>query len=78
MKKGWFRAAGIRAVRTIAQTLIASIPVGFIVTPTMIKEFDIEIVYAVLAWLGTGVLAGLLSMLTSLTGLPEVEEEKEE
>lgn len=74
--KKWFKAAGVRAVRTVAQTLIATIPAGFVITPTMIREFNIEIIYAVMAWLGTGVLAGILSMLTSLTGLPEVEEEE--
>lgn len=76
--KKWFAAAGIRAVRTIAQELIATIPVGFIITPTMIATLDITIVHAVIAWLATGVLAGVLSMLTSLTGLPELEEEIKE
>ena len=34
--KKWFRAAGIRALRTVAQSLASTLPVGFIITPVMI------------------------------------------
>ena len=64
--KQWFKAAGIRAVRTIAQTAIATIGVSAAMS-------DVD-------WLLVGsssLLAGILSMLTSVAGLPEVPEETE-
>lgn len=60
--KMWAKAAGIRAVRTVAQTAIATIG-----TAVAIGEVD---------WLlvgSTAVLAGVLSILTSVAGLPEVK-----
>lgn len=61
--KKWCIAAGIRAVRTVAQTAVAMIPAS-----VMITAVDWRTV------LGTALLAGVVSMLTSLAGLPEVEE----
>lgn len=61
MTKKWLKAAGIRAIKTVAQTALAMIPVGVSVTDV--------------GWagvIGTAVLAGILSMLTSIAGLPEV------
>ena len=61
----WFKAAGIRALRTVAQTAIATIG-----TSVVISEVN---------WLAVGsasLLAGILSMLTSLAGLPEAPEDK--
>jgi hypothetical protein len=61
----WLKAAGIRAVRTFAQTAVALIGVGAMLT-------DID-------WLMVGsgaVVAAVLSVLTSLTGLPEVKLKK--
>lgn len=58
----WVKAAIIRAVKTMAQTAVAMIPVAVTIT-----EVD---------WLnvvGTAALAGVLSILTSVAGLPEVE-----
>lgn len=75
MSKLWWRAAGIRALRTVCQNLASTLPVGFVVTPVMIQQLDWSFVYVLLAWLGTGLLAGFVSMLTSLAGLPEVPEE---
>ena len=64
--KEFFKAAGIRAIRTIAQTALAMIPVG-----VMINEVNW------LAVAGTAALAGVCSILTSLvTGLPEVDTDK--
>lgn len=71
----WWKAASRRALKTVAQTLGGVIPVGFIITPAMIAEANWNYLYIVLAWLGTGALSGLLSLLTSLAGLPEVNEE---
>lgn len=64
--KVWLRAAGIRAVKTVAQTAVALLPAA-----ATIQQVD---------WLtvaGTAALAGIASILTSLTGLPEVNDKKE-
>lgn len=62
-KTTWIRAAGIRAIKTICQTAIATIG-----TAAVLDEVNW------LAVLSASVLAGILSILTSLAGLPEVEE----
>lgn len=59
----WLKAAGIRAIKTIAQTAIATIG-----TSAVLSEVNWKIV------LSASVLAGILSLLTSLAGLPEVDE----
>lgn len=61
--KEWFKAAGIRAVRTIAQTAIAMIG-----TTAVMSEVNW------IAVASASVLAGILSILTSLAGLPEVHD----
>lgn len=58
----WIKAAGIRAVKTVAQTAVALIPVGVSVA---------EVGWAAVA--GTAVLAGVVSLLTSIAGLPELK-----
>lgn len=58
----WWKAAGIRAIKTICQTAIATIG-----TSALISEVNWVIVASASA------LAGVLSMLTSLAGLPEVK-----
>lgn len=73
--KKWWHAALIRALKTVCQTLAGSLPVGITITVKMLQDMDASIVLAVLAWLGTGILAGFASLLTSLAGLPEVEED---
>ena len=60
--KTWFKAAGIRAVKTIAQTAVATIGTSAVLG-------DVNWVAVVSA----SVLAGGLSLLTSVAGLPEVE-----
>lgn len=62
--KQWWRAAGIRALRTVAQTALATIG-----TTALIENVNW------IAVVSASVLAGILSLLTSLSGLPEVEEE---
>ena len=72
--RDFWKAALIRALRTVCQTLASSLPVGTVVTVTMIKEMDVSIVYCILAWLATALLNGVASLLTSIaTGLPEVD-----
>ena len=74
MTKEFWRAAWTRALRTVAQVLGASLPVDIPITVAMVKGLDINVLWAILAWLGTGLLSGLASILTSIaTGLPEVE-----
>lgn len=63
LTKQWFECAGIRALKTVAQTAVATIG-----TSATIGEVNWLVV------LSTSVLAGLLSLLTSLAGLPEVKE----
>ena len=60
----WARAAGIRAVKTIAQTAAATIG-----TSAVLSQVDWKVVVS------ASLLAGLLSILTSVAGLPEVKEE---
>lgn len=75
MNKEFWKAALIRAGRTVAQVLVGTIPAGFVVTPTMIKNADWTVLYAILAWLATGIFTGAMSILNSIaTGLPEVKE----
>lgn len=62
--KNWIKAAGIRAVKTVCQTAIATIG-----TAAVLGDVDW------LAVASAAVLAGLLSLLTSVAGLPEVKEE---
>ena len=58
--KSWFYWAGIRAIKTVAQTAIATIS-----TSAIIEEVNWPIVAS------ASVLAGLLSLLTSVAGIPE-------
>ena len=61
--KKWIKAAGVRAVKTMAQTAVSLITVGKLIT-----ELDwVSII-------GISATAGVVSMLTSVAGLPEVEE----
>ena len=62
MSKIWWKAAGIRAIRTIAQTAVATIG-----SSAVISAVDWKVVAS------ASVLAGILSLLTSVAGLPEVE-----
>lgn len=62
MNKQWFKAAGVRALKTVCQTAVALIG-----TTLVISDVD---------WVTVGsasVLAGILSLLTSVAGLPEIK-----
>ena len=61
--KLWIKAAGIRAIKTVAQTAIATIG-----TSVAMGEVNWIVVGS------TSLLAGILSILTSVAGLPEVKE----
>ena len=74
MDKKFWRAAITRAVRTVAQNLASTLPVGLVITSDMIQKANWNFVYIVLAWLATGLLGGVASILTSVaTGLPEAD-----
>jgi hypothetical protein len=62
--KIWSRAAGIRAVKTVAQTAVATIG-----TSAVLGDVNWTMV------ISASVLAGVLSLLTSVAGLPECKEE---
>ena len=65
--KLWIKCAAVRAVKTIAQAAVASIGAAVVIS-------EVDWKYIVSASL----LAGILSLLTSLAGLPEVEMEEKE
>ena len=70
MTKAWWKAAGIRALRTAAQSLAPSIPTSIAIS-TQTDWFGAGLVVAGIV--GTAVLMALGSLLTSLSGLPEVD-----
>ena len=59
----WAKAAGVRAIKTMSQTAVAMIPVGVAIN---------EVGWG--AVVGTAALAGAVSLLTSVAGLPELKE----
>lgn len=63
--KEWWTAAGTRAIKTIAQTAVASIG-----TAAVLSQVDWKVAVS------ASVLAGVLSLLTSLAGLPEVDKKE--
>lgn len=70
------KASLIRALRTVCQTLASMLPVGAVVTPSLLQSMDWSFLFVILAWLGTGALSGVASLLTSIaTGLPETKYE---
>ena len=62
MDKKWLKAAGVRAIKTIAQTAVATIG-----TSVVLGDVDWLMVVSASS------LAGILSVLTSIAGLPEVQ-----
>ena len=61
MNKNWIKAAGIRALKTVAQTAVAMLTVGQAVIDVNWNNV-----------LSVSVMAGIISLLTSVGGLPEV------
>ena len=62
--KKWSKAAGVRAIKTVAQTAV-----GIIGASAIISEVDWKVV------LSASLLAGITSLLTSIAGLPEIKED---
>lgn len=67
VSKVWVKAAGVRALKTVAQTAIATIG-----TAALMSQVDWK------AALSASILAGVLSLLTSIAGLPEIKTEGDE
>lgn len=65
--KTWLHAAGVRAIKTVAQTAV-----GTIGASAVLSEVDWVVVVS------ASVLSGVVSMLTSVAGLPEIKEEVQE
>lgn len=65
--KEWFKAAGVRALKTVAQTAVATIGTSVVLS-------DVNWVMVASA----SVLAGILSLLTSVAGLPELKNQEEQ
>lgn len=61
----WLKAAGVRAIKTVAQTMVATIGSSAVLT---------EVNWMVVG--SAALMAGLLSLLTSLAGLPELKTEE--
>ena len=61
--KKWIKAAGVRAIKTVAETAIATIG-----TAAMLSEVDWKVI------ISASLLSGLLSLLISIKGLPEVKD----
>ena len=62
--KKWIKAAGIRAIKTVAETAVATIG-----TSAIISDVDWKIV------ISASILSGILSLLISVKGLPEIKED---
>lgn len=60
----WLKAAAVRAVKTVAQTAVATIPAAALT----IGDIDWMLV------IGASLLAGVISLLTSVAGIPEVDD----
>lgn len=60
--KEWFKAAGVRAVKTMAQTFVATVG-----TAAVLSAVDWKVVVS------ASVLSGILSIANSVAGIPEVE-----
>jgi hypothetical protein len=67
INKEWWKKAGIRAIKTMAQTALSLFTVG-----QVLQDVDWLMV------ISASLVAGLYSMLTSIAGLPEVEDESTE
>ena len=65
--KKWAKAAGVRAIKTVAQAAVAAIG-----SATVLGQVDVKVVVS------TAVLAGVLSLLTSVAGLPELDDTEKE
>ncbi len=63
--KRWIKAAGIRAIKTVAQAMI-----GGIGSAVLMQEVNWPIIVS------TALLAGIISLLQNISGLPELEEEE--
>lgn len=70
------KAALIRALYTVGEAMVSTLPVGFVITPAMIQSFDWSFLFVILAWLFTALFTGFIAFVRAMiSGLPEVEED---
>lgn len=78
MNKDYWKKILIRAWHAVWETAAATLPATIVITPEMIKHFDINILIAAAAWMATALISGAVSIIKSLAiGIPEAEKEDE-
>lgn len=78
MSKDYWIKILIRAWHAVWETAAATLPATIVITPEMIRHFDVSILVAVAAWMATAIVAGAVSIVKSLAiGIPEAEKETE-
>lgn len=75
MVRDYWHAVLMRAWHAVWETAAATLPATFVITPAMVEHFDWRVIYVVLAWALTALIAGIFSIIKSLAaGIPEAEQ----
>lgn len=81
MTKDYWKKILIRAWHAVWETAAATLPATIVITPKMIEHFDKSVLLVIAAWAATAIVAGVVSIIKSLSiGIPEaeIEETKED
>ena len=78
MPEKLIKASLIRALYTVLESMVSTIPAGFVITPVMIQSLDWSFLYVIIAWLGTALFAGFCAFVRAIVAgirgaLPELE-----
>ena len=78
MPEKLIKASLIRALYTMLESMVSTIPAGFVITPVMIQSLDWSFLYVIIAWLGTALFAGFCAFVRAMVAgirgaLPELE-----